>query len=131
MGADTTGALSYVPKQFALIIPALVEIEELFYGNSVRLVNAITLFCKRLEDIRKRVIKKEGIKPEELDISEDVKNIDLIIKDNYLHYFYRIGQSFRQWNFLNMTYQDDPLRQKFQEAATEDAKHFARELLLK
>lgn len=118
-------AVFHVPSRLSLFIPAFVEIEEKYYGNSLKLVEEILNFVEKhikteqaLKNIIMLVSAKEG---EPLTRVEKVINASILRtlgeKERFkadLITFYKIGHTFRSWNFLNITSQNDRMLATFQ-----------------
>lgn len=107
-------SLFYVPRRLALFVPAFVRIEYDYYRLGFTVNEVILKFCEELslEDLKTEFTSEELAIWDE-SITKDFNNMKKNIKE-YLYFFEISGQSFRGWNFENLTYQREYLRRKFQ-----------------
>ena len=110
-----TLSLCYFPEKISVIIPALAVIEERYYGTEhfPRWKDYVLQFCKKLhsEDIEKEFEDPRSdlpIKAWNYFVKTKLNDIDIFVP-RYIDIFYRSKQSFRGWNFKNMTYQENML----------------------
>ena len=108
-----TLSLCFFPKKISVIIPALAMIEEHYYGKEYfpRWKDYVLQFCEKLhsEDIEKEFEDPHSdlpIKAWNYFVKTKLNDIDIFVP-RYIDIFYRSGQSFRGWNFENMTYQEN------------------------
>ena len=113
-------ATFYIPKKYALFIPAFAEVEEGCLGSSAVLEEKVISFIDRV--LRRFTDYTDLLDPLPTHYKERINNIvDELFHDPKEGYkkdietLYRCGQSFRGWNFSNLTHQDNLMLNYFQQ----------------